>query len=62
MGKSRWNEPRSDGNLISTGGRVLSCSALGPSLTDACKRAYAILENIELQGSHYRKDIAFRAL
>ena len=52
----------SNGNLISTGGRVLSCSALGPSLTDACKQAYAILENIELQGSHYRKDIAFRAL
>ena len=51
----------SDGNLISTGGRVLSCSSIGPSLEEALIQAYRLIETIELQGSHYRKDIGFRA-
>lgn len=50
------------GNLISTGGRVLSCSASGPTLAASVKLAYELIETIELEGSHYRKDIAFRAL
>jgi phosphoribosylamine--glycine ligase len=52
----------SNGNLISTGGRVLSCSASGPSLEESVRLAYELIESIELDGSHYRKDIAFRAL
>lgn len=51
-----------DGELISTGGRVLSCSALGPTLEDAVEMAYALLNTIDLEGSHFRKDIGFRAL
>ena len=50
------------GELISTGGRVLSCSAIGPTLEDAVEMAYALLDTIDLEGSHYRKDIGFRAL
>jgi len=48
--------------IISTGGRVLSCSAKGESLNDAAERAYQLLNMIELEGSHYRTDIGFRAL
>ena len=50
------------GELISTGGRVLSCSAIGPTLEVAVEMAYALLDTIDLEGSHYRKDIGFRAL
>lgn len=51
-----------NGELISTGGRVLACSATGPSLEAAVQMAYALLDTIELEGSHYRTDIGFRAL
>ena len=50
------------GQLISTGGRVLSCSALAPTLEASVKLAYELIESIHLEGSHYRTDIAFRAL
>tara|TARA_B100000459_G_scaffold146328_1_gene112375 strand:- start:888 stop:2162 length:1275 start_codon:yes stop_codon:yes gene_type:complete len=50
------------GQLISTGGRVLSCSALAPTLDASVKLAYQLIESIDLEGSHYRNDIAFRAL
>ncbi len=50
------------GRLISTGGRVLSCSAAAPTLEASVKLAYELIESIELEGSHYRSDIAFRAL
>jgi phosphoribosylamine--glycine ligase len=51
-----------DGNIISTGGRVLSCSAMSDTLNDAANNAYHLLENIDLEGSHYRKDIGYKAL
>ena len=51
-----------NGEIISTGGRVLSCSATGDSLDEAAKRAYQLLETIALDGSHYRTDIGHRAL
>ena len=50
------------GHLVSTGGRVLSCSASGPTLEASVKLAYELIHTIELEGSHYRTDIASRAL
>ena len=50
------------GEIVSTGGRVLSCSAIGDTLGQAAKNAYELLSTIELEGSHYRTDIGFRAL
>jgi phosphoribosylamine--glycine ligase len=44
--------------LVSTGGRVLSVVATGKDFASARTQAYAGLEKIQLQGSHYRKDIA----
>ena len=46
------------GELVSTGGRVLSVVALGPTVEDARARAYEAVERIELEGAHYRTDIA----
>jgi phosphoribosylamine--glycine ligase len=45
-------------SLVSTGGRVLSVVATGKDFVSARTQAYAGLEKIQLQGSHYRKDIA----
>jgi phosphoribosylamine--glycine ligase len=49
------------GVLISSGGRVLSCTAMAGSLRDAQVSAYQLLNNIDLEGSHFRTDIGFRA-
>lgn len=51
-----------EGRLISTGGRVLSCSAIGDSVFEAAIKAYQLMDNISLEGSHFRKDIGYRAL
>ena len=51
-----------NGQLLSNGGRVLSCTGLGDSLQDAADKAYALIEQIDLSGSHYRRDIGHRAL
>ncbi|WP_213815392.1 phosphoribosylamine--glycine ligase [Glaciihabitans sp. dw_435] len=49
-----------DGGFIATGGRVLSVVALGDTFAAARVKAYAALEHIHLEGSHYRTDIAER--
>mgnify|MGYP002853309410 FL=1 len=51
-----------EGNIISTGGRVLSCSAIGDSVFEAAIQAYQLMDSITLEGSHFRKDIGYRAL
>ena len=48
--------------LLSSGGRVLSATAVASDLPTAVNAAYAIIEEINLAGSHYRRDIAYRAL
>jgi phosphoribosylamine--glycine ligase len=45
-------------SLVSTGGRVLSVVATGKDFAGARAQAYAGIEKIQLQGSHYRRDIA----
>ena len=50
----------SDGKLVATGGRVLSVVATGADFAEARSRAYLALEAIELEGGHYRTDIAAR--
>ena len=49
-----------DGEFIATGGRVLSVVALGADFADARARVYAALDTIQLEGGHYRTDIALR--
>lgn len=50
------------GQLIATGGRVLSVVALGADFAEARARAYEALDLIQLEGSQARRDIALRAL
>ncbi|WP_125772862.1 phosphoribosylamine--glycine ligase [Antribacter gilvus] len=50
-----------DGALLSSGGRVLSVTALGEGLAEARRAAYAGVDLISLPGSHHRTDIAARA-
>ncbi|MGV8970372.1 MAG: phosphoribosylamine--glycine ligase [Microbacteriaceae bacterium] len=49
-----------DGQFIATGGRVLTVVARGTDFAQARSRAYQALALIELEGSHYRTDIAAR--
>jgi len=49
------------GELISSGGRVLSVTAHGSNLHEARERAYAAMDCITLAGSHHRRDIALTA-
>jgi phosphoribosylamine--glycine ligase len=44
--------------FVATGGRVLSVVALGDTFADARRTAYAALDRIQLEGGHYRTDIA----
>ena len=50
------------GQLISTGGRVLSATGIAPTIGEALEASYQIIQGIDLEGSHYREDIGFRAL
>ena len=45
-------------DLLATGGRVLSVIATGSNFDEARNRAYSALGMIDLEGSHYRSDIA----
>ncbi|STC68804.1 phosphoribosylamine--glycine ligase [Corynebacterium pilosum] len=51
-----------EGRLISSGGRVLNVVGVGADLGAARADAYAQIEQIELEGSFYRRDIGQRAL
>jgi phosphoribosylamine--glycine ligase len=51
-----------NGNLVTSGGRVLGVTALGTDVREARERAYSATEKIRFEGMHFRKDIAYRAL
>jgi len=48
-------------SLVTSGGRILNVSALGPTIAAARERAYAACEKISWQGMRYRTDIALEA-
>lgn len=52
---------KSDGQLVSSGGRVLTITGLGKDLTEARDKAYRTISQIKLAGSFYRNDIALNA-
>ncbi|ALU44111.1 phosphoribosylamine--glycine ligase [Pseudoalteromonas rubra] len=54
---------KQDGDAVVTaGGRVLCATALGHTVTEAQKRAYALVQEISWDGVEYRTDIAYRAI
>jgi phosphoribosylamine--glycine ligase len=52
---------KSEGSLLSSGGRVLSATGMGNDLAAARTNAYRAISQIELAGSFYRSDIALNA-
>ncbi|MCC6606621.1 MAG: phosphoribosylamine--glycine ligase [Anaerolineae bacterium] len=46
-----------DGQLVTSGGRVLAVTARGDDLGTAVTRAYAGVEKVQFENAHYRKDI-----
>jgi phosphoribosylamine---glycine ligase len=51
-----------NGQLVATGGRVLSATGVGESLADAAERSRRAAEAIELEGKQFRRDIGWREL
>jgi len=50
------------GNVVSAGGRVLCVAALGDSVSDAQKHAYAGVHKIHWANAFHRNDIGWRAI
>jgi len=51
-----------DGAVVSSGGRVLSVTAVGDDLAQARARAYDGVAAVQLRGSHWRTDVARAAV
>ena len=51
-----------DGNIVTSGGRVLCACALGNDISDAQAKAYALTNKIHWDDVFYRTDIGFKAL
>ena len=51
-----------DGVLRSNGGRVLCVTALGDSVRVAQQRALAAVQQVQMDGAHWRSDIGHRAI
>ncbi|MFW5443532.1 MAG: phosphoribosylamine--glycine ligase [Methylococcaceae bacterium] len=51
-----------NGNIVTSGGRVLCACALGQDLADAQQKAYELSNKIQWNNVFYRTDIGFKAL
>ena len=53
---------RENGRLLAMGGRVLGVTALGTSVAEAQRKAYAAVDRIRWPGGFCRRDIGWRAI
>ena len=51
-----------DGQIVTSGGRVLCATAMGDSVSQAQQQAYALAKQIDWNGCFYRNDIGYRAI
>lgn len=51
-----------DGNIVTSGGRVLGVTALGDSIQKAISKAYLAVSKISWEDVQYRRDIGKKAL
>ena len=51
-----------DGQLVTSGGRILNVTGLGDTLEEARARAYEACEQISFPGARFRRDIADKAV
>ncbi len=52
----------SEGQLLTSGGRVLGCTAVAPTLGEAIQKAYALVEQVSFKNAYWRHDIGARAM
>ncbi|MDX1667961.1 MAG: phosphoribosylamine--glycine ligase [Limnobacter sp.] len=50
------------GQVVTSGGRVLCATALGDSVRLAQQKAYELVKTVEFEGMQYRTDIGYRAI
>ncbi|MCY1286766.1 Phosphoribosylamine--glycine ligase [compost metagenome] len=50
------------GQVVTSGGRVLCATAIGPTVASAQQQAYRLAEQIRWSGMFYRHDIGYRAI
>lgn len=50
-----------EGNIVTSGGRVLAITAIAPTLQEAIERSYQVVKTIEFQGIYYRSDIGSKS-
>jgi phosphoribosylamine--glycine ligase len=50
------------GSIVTSGGRVLGVTGVGPGIKQAQEKAYGAVERISWDGAYYRKDIGAKAL
>jgi phosphoribosylamine---glycine ligase len=50
-----------NGQILSSGGRVMAVTGIGPDLARAAQQAYAAVGRVHFEGMHYRKDIGRKA-
>jgi len=51
-----------NGDVVTSGGRVLCATALGANIQAAQEAAYQLAEQVSWDGSFYRRDIGYRAI
>ena len=51
-----------NGDVVTSGGRVLGVTGLGDSVRMAQKRAYEVVDQIRFDGAQFRRDIGWRAV
>jgi len=52
----------SNGNIVTSGGRVLCATALGTDIEEAQRLAYELARSVHWEGCWYRDDIGYRAI
>lgn len=51
-----------DGNIVTSGGRVLGVTGVADSIKDAIEKTYQAVQKISWEGAYYRRDIGAKAL
>jgi len=51
---------RENGNIVTSGGRVIGITALGRNLKEAIQQLYRAINKIHFEGMYYRKDIGHK--
>ncbi len=50
---------KSDGSLLTSGGRVVAATAMGSNIESALQRSNALAEKVDFEGKYFRRDIGF---